>query len=178
MSCSAVWLDLLFVLIETLWNVKVQGTTFGGRTNHVLIETLWNVKIIDTISPIDTQSVLIETLWNVKVQRSDRGRGRPGFNRNIVECKGTPYCVDGTIAVRFNRNIVECKVIIHTFQNCVGCCFNRNIVECKDVTRFRLLMSSFVLIETLWNVKGTKAPASVLIVSVLIETLWNVKRFM
>ena len=33
------------VLIETLWNVKVEASTILQRVLAVLIETLWNVKV-------------------------------------------------------------------------------------------------------------------------------------
>ena len=76
------------------------------------------------------------------------------FNRNIVECKGTPGKNLHHMYGRFNRNIVECKVafcLIEFFLKCdlietswnvkvqmpedcgiIFLRFNRNIVECKD----------------------------------------------
>ena len=53
---------------------------------------------------------------------------------------------------------------------------NRNIVECKVISHSVIWWRCYVLIETLWNVKGIflKYPAQVF--SVLIETLWNVKK--
>ena len=36
----------VFVLIETLWNVKVYLLMVTTNNNNVLIETLWNVKKI------------------------------------------------------------------------------------------------------------------------------------
>ena len=38
--------DNLFVLIETLWNVKIYIGVSVHRRFYVLIETLWNVKLI------------------------------------------------------------------------------------------------------------------------------------
>ena len=57
---------LLWVLIETSWNVKQIGKRGAIHIHIVLIETSWNVKNVrgrrqDKINP-----VLIETSWNVK----------------------------------------------------------------------------------------------------------------
>ena len=54
------------VLIETLWNVKRTEHTFYNITDEVLIETLWNVKLYNSRKGIWSNVVLIETLWNVK----------------------------------------------------------------------------------------------------------------
>ena len=60
------------------------GTLFYG---FVLIETLWNVKVNIRTGDSPFAIVLIETLWNVKLpERKERGKA-PGINRNIVECK-------------------------------------------------------------------------------------------
>ncbi len=54
-----------------------------------LIETLWNVKLLAEIDFVNCKGDLIETLWNVKIRsRPVPLRLRPGFNRDIVECKG------------------------------------------------------------------------------------------
>ena len=55
-----------WVLIETLWNVKIFDKTFIEDSYAVLIETLWNVKNNDGMFGGDGSWVLIETLWNVK----------------------------------------------------------------------------------------------------------------
>ena len=56
--------------------------------NFVLIETLWNVKVVCCADRTGDVLVLIETLWNVKDGRMERtGSQRWCFNRNIVECK-------------------------------------------------------------------------------------------
>ena len=78
-----------FVLIETLWNVKLRDRAvllvYLLRINRniveckdlvdssvlmilniVLIETLWNVKVGRRTTPGRIGQVLIETLWNVK----------------------------------------------------------------------------------------------------------------
>ena len=61
-----------WVLIETLWNVKIFDKTFIEDSYAVLIETLWNVKMeFKKVEQLD-DSVLIETLWNVKERSSDR----------------------------------------------------------------------------------------------------------
>ena len=51
-----------------------------------------------------------------------------------------------------NRNIVECKCIPTTRPWPVNLRINRNIVECKYMSTAPGTTSSFVLIETLWNV--------------------------
>ena len=55
-----------FVLIETLWNVKVHSIDHQPTYSAVLIETLWNVKYSGGNWIAGGNSVLIETLWNVK----------------------------------------------------------------------------------------------------------------
>ena len=57
----------VFVLIETLWNVKYQEGTDYEEDYVVLIETLWNVKINAFLQFENNNTVLIETLWNVKI---------------------------------------------------------------------------------------------------------------
>ena len=58
---------MVMVLIETLWNVKIRGSSVPVKSGFVLIETLWNVKQFPPMTRIATAT---------------------GFNRNIVECKG------------------------------------------------------------------------------------------
>ena len=55
-----------FVLIETLWNVKLYDRHFPYHRPSVLIETLWNVKTEGEAIRRASRMVLIETLWNVK----------------------------------------------------------------------------------------------------------------
>ena len=55
--------QLIFVLIETLWNVKMD---INEGIICVLIETLWNVKKNESAKLKMQVMVLIETLWNVK----------------------------------------------------------------------------------------------------------------
>ena len=75
-------------------------------------------------------SVLIETLWNVNWISVLLSLNTGSINRNIVECKSlTPT---------------------HQYQPCSG--INRNIVECKFNYWWSYYHSTFVLIETLWNV--------------------------
>ena len=59
-------LVLLLVLIETLWNVKIDTGTTDDGDYIVLIETLWNVKVHRCDDFFPNVGVLIETLWNVK----------------------------------------------------------------------------------------------------------------
>ena len=78
-----------FVLIETLWNVKVSEAKEKTALYNVLIETLWNVKTVVGVENASVIGVLIETLWNVKSSRKSCLSITAGFNRNIVECKGS-----------------------------------------------------------------------------------------
>ena len=57
----------LYVLIETLWNVKGSKNSNPKDSDRVLIETLWNVKSANIHFARRTFPVLIETLWNVKI---------------------------------------------------------------------------------------------------------------
>ena len=52
-----------------------------------------------------------------------------------------------------NRNIVECKAasLSKALDTSMG--INRNIVECKERSGYVTITATFVLIETLWNVK-------------------------
>ena len=55
---------------------------------YVLIETLWNVKSNTESESVLNTHVLIETLWNVKLYTGFAMTGVPiRINRNIVECK-------------------------------------------------------------------------------------------
>ena len=79
-----------FVLIETLWNVKLFFSFPIQQPSLVLIETLWNVKIFAFGYFCHQAFVLIETLWNVKRNRIEpKLFGNFGINRNIMECKVT-----------------------------------------------------------------------------------------
>ena len=51
---------------------------------------------------------------------------------------------------------------------------NRNIVECKYDNYGQKVMTTVVLIETLWNVNSLVLPVNGELKIVLIETLWNV----
>ena len=53
----------------------------------VLIETLWNVKLETEIQKENEEKVLIETLWNVKTEEAAPIEYTTGININIVECK-------------------------------------------------------------------------------------------
>ena len=52
-----------------------------------------------------------------------------------------------------NRNIVECKDIRFLSYSICSSGINRNIVECKERSGYVTITATFVLIETLWNVK-------------------------
>ena len=84
--------QLIFVLIETLWNVKMDINEANFIPTAVLIETLWNVKSVNPLccfislrrinrNIVECKDiflenfegiicVLIETLWNVKKNES------------------------------------------------------------------------------------------------------------
>ena len=101
----------MIVLIETLWNVKVDELQISGETARVLIETLWNVKYCCIALIIVSVPVLIETLWNVKIGMSRQvGDGVNGINRNIVECK----------VHKQHFTVYFCIVIIVTVQGLAG----------------------------------------------------------
>ena len=88
MSESESGKTLLYVLIETLWNVNGRSSRTSGRTPVVLIETLWNVNHDAESTRKNWKYVLIETLWNVNPPLSTpQTPHRQRFNRNIVECK-------------------------------------------------------------------------------------------
>ena len=65
-----------YVLIETLWNVKVYQSTaeFGNlvRINRNIVEC----KVASGYTKLESDSVLIETLWNVKNLRAPRKLNR------------------------------------------------------------------------------------------------------
>ena len=62
-------IEIVSVLIETLWNVKVSSQSFKCASDLVLIETLWNVKVQTGFYRLYHVLVLIETLWNVKLYK-------------------------------------------------------------------------------------------------------------
>ena len=76
------------VVIETLWNVKENYTSFYRWAIAVVIETLWNVKVLMPVIILNRVIVVIETLWNVKNDPFKYSCGVVGCNRDIVECKG------------------------------------------------------------------------------------------
>ena len=66
---------------------KVSYATPQQKASGVLIETLWNVKLDEKIEDVENMAVLIETLWNVKIGLFEAIRFAECINRNIVECK-------------------------------------------------------------------------------------------
>ena len=109
-------------------------------TYYVLIETLWNVKLQEIQMYAGHQKVLIETLWNVKWTKWECGFDSAyRINRNIVECK-VVFVGDGVPVSRsINRNIVECKGKKEADPIRLARGINRNIVECKGrMTRLRM----------------------------------------
>ena len=66
---------------------KVSRSGSPQADSAVLIETLWNVKMNPPSRSPWMTFVLIETLWNVKYLRRQVNKHDQGINRNIVECK-------------------------------------------------------------------------------------------
>ena len=71
-----------------------------------------------------------------------------------MECKEVLIDDPLTLLPGFNRNIVECKGFFSTPFQPASECFNRNIVECKAVIVLINYLLGCVLIETLWNVNN------------------------
>ena len=62
---------LVFVLIETLWNVKIFKSLYiisFPRINRNIVEC----KVASSSNNTAKMLVLIETLWNVKIENYDR----------------------------------------------------------------------------------------------------------
>ena len=71
-------------LIDTLWNVNLDGRNLRRCQWFELIDTLWNVNEDD---PEDDPE-LIDTLWNVNWFRIKLSlKSCCGINRYIMECK-------------------------------------------------------------------------------------------
>ena len=115
-------------IVECKW----AASESASKSEKVLIETLWNVNNTEEYIVKLSEVVLIETLWNVNVTIQGICRDpATGFNRNIVECK-----------------FKGLNMILNT-----GAGFNRNIVECKSLFKLSaMILTTLVLIETLWNV--------------------------
>ena len=80
---------------------------------YVLIETLWNVKMVWSVISTAFQVVLIETLWNVKLyQKSFYGKAKVGFNRNIVECKAVSAAFIKAGAVVLIETLWNVKTVV------------------------------------------------------------------
>ena len=122
-----------YVLIETLWNVKILWVLRHIRCWHVLIETLWNVKnypghwwnprsrrinrnIVeckDIFLQVHLEDifVLIETLWNVKKMKQElRKQPYKVLIETLWNVKWNLSCTGIQTGSGINRNIVECKV--------------------------------------------------------------------
>ena len=101
MNLCYFFIQRIFVLIETLWNVKWTPAPEDIDAAIVLIETLWNVKKKMLKNNKSGIRVLIETLWNVKTTSNAASISKKKrFNRNIVECKGrTPELMRRTVTV-------------------------------------------------------------------------------
>ena len=67
-------------LIDTLWNVNLDGRNLRRCQWFELIDTLWNVN--------EDDPELIDTLWNVNWFRIKLSlKSCCGINRYIMECK-------------------------------------------------------------------------------------------
>ena len=123
------------------------------RFTDVLIETYWNVKLDGSQTGKIPLAVLIETYWNVKFIQSFLDGSLDCINRNILECKGWSLTASRVTECCINRNILECKVgcickiyavinvLIETYWNV------------KMGKHYGYGLSQWVLIETYWNVK-------------------------
>ena len=77
--------------------------------NLVLIETLWNVKI-ENYDRMEDWTGINRNIVECKGDCGSESFVRvPCINRNIVECKVEVYNVTDLVRLRINRNIVECK---------------------------------------------------------------------
>ena len=143
-----------YVLIETLWNVKIYDWTDNDVWLFCINRNIVECKVVCSIkysffSPSginrniveckencrslesSIQEVLIETLWNVKSQKVLLLLQANSINRNIVECKGRYFRLNFRFCLCINRNIVECKERCAHQRLHRQVCINRNIVECK-----------------------------------------------
>ena len=75
------------VLIETLWNVKLNGSLAAMRATGIN-RNIVECKVASAAAANGSIAVLIETLWNVKESIPEVIPFVIGINRNIVECKG------------------------------------------------------------------------------------------
>ena len=97
----------------------------------VLIETLWNVKI-ENYDRMEDWTGINRNIVECKVKNCEMKRLYVHcINRNIVECKVEVYNVADLVRLRINRNIVECKENFGISEKPVETGINRNIVECK-----------------------------------------------
>ena len=77
------------VLIETLWNVKLNTLTTVFLADVSINRNIVECKVEMSFLPITFKRVLIETLWNVKeINLFVCCDFQIRINRNIVECKG------------------------------------------------------------------------------------------
>ena len=125
---------------------------------YVLIETLWNVKGIMNLAAASGEDRINRNIVECKGRICDEFLFVfCSINRNIVECKDEHQRINTAMSYGINRNIVECKAF--TFIRFSSCHIriNRNIVECKGGKSTWKKEGRTVLIETLWNVKGIPA---------------------
>ena len=75
-------------LIDTLWNVNLDGRNLRRCQWFELIDTLWNVNITLYVDEYCCSGELIDTLWNVNWFRIKLSlKSCCGINRYIMECK-------------------------------------------------------------------------------------------
>ena len=75
-------------LIDTLWNVNLDGRNLRRCQWFELIDTLWNVNEDDPDDDPEDDPELIDTLWNVNWFRIKLSlKSCCGINRYIMECK-------------------------------------------------------------------------------------------
>ena len=74
-------------LIDTLWNVNLDGRNLRRCQWFELIDTLWNVNITLYVDEYCCCGELIDTLWNVNENGYPELVAPPRINRYIMECK-------------------------------------------------------------------------------------------
>ena len=75
------------VLIETLWNVKVEQDNISRLRSDRINRNIVECKDVLYVCHEHLSFVLIETLWNVKIFPCALPVLVCCINRNIVECK-------------------------------------------------------------------------------------------
>ena len=105
--CSFAW--FVRVLIDTWWNVNLDGYKGQDCLILVLIDTWWNVNTERPDINIFHAVVLIDTWWNVNDEYLIAHTNIISFNRYMVECESVVFASMTTTVDSFNRYMVECE---------------------------------------------------------------------